>query len=397
MKASSIVDNLRNKSPKILLIIVLMFGLGFNGGSMFGYNISNKRADEKSFVAFEDAVERYFDQKVSLKSDDGVMFDVEDGGGEIIGYVIWSDSFSQECPGYGGRTPMAIFLDKDQYIRSVQLLQSNESGRFVARLQSLGFFASWDGHHVLDRITNPDAVSGATFTSRAVIANVDAALSYIITSRRQSTQIDWSAVYQQLIVLGVVILSLVCFFFPARTKRLRIPSLIISVVVLGIWQGTFLSIDLLYNWLIHGVSLTARFAMIAIVIISLLAPLLFSRSYYCTHLCPFGALQELIGRLNPHKFVVPAKILLVFRWIRQAFLVAVIVLLFVNPHFEPSEIEPFTVFMIRSAAVSVIVIAAIGLVTSIFVQRAWCRLFCPTGEILSFLQRKIRWRSLKKQ
>ena len=73
--------------------------------------------------------------------------------------------------------------------------------------------------------------------------------------------------------------------------------LLLSVAVLGIWQGAFLSLALLYRWLLFGTSPLVRFGIFAAVVLSLLLPFLTNRRFYCAYLCPFGAAQELAGRL----------------------------------------------------------------------------------------------------
>lgn len=389
MKLRNIFETLSNKSPKMLLIIVILMGLSVNQKQLFGYRFADEEKD--NLAVLEKATQRYFNEPVRLVSDDNMMFEVTDSADVVVGYVVWSESVSDLSHGYGGRTPVAIFLNPEQYITSVRLLQSNETGRFVARLQNEGFFDRWNGKHILDDVVNPDAVSGATLTSNSVMANVKAIMDNVVTNRNRVSGTDWSSVLPQLVVLLIVVLSLLCFFVPGHTKWLRIPTLVLSIAILGVWQGAFVSIDLLYKWMLNGTSFVGRFSLIAIVLTSIFIPLLLSRSYYCTYLCPFGAIQELLGKLNNRKLVVPRMVLLIFRIMRQLFLVTIVVLLFVNPYFDPSVVEPFAVFMINSAAVSVIIIAALGLIGSLFVHRAWCRLLCPTGELLSFLQRRLKW------
>lgn len=389
MTLKQITDTLTNKAPKLILIIVLLFGLGLNKDQILGYSpLSSQTTD---LVYLRQVASAYFKDSVSLNSDDNVVFDVTNNRGEALGFLVWSQKFCDDFHGYGGPTPVAIFLDDKYVITDVEMLANSETGRFVARVKGSGLLNGWVGRHILDETPSVQAVSGATYTSNSVIGNVDAALAYV-SEKRRAVESTWrDNLIGQIAVLLVLALALFCCFTHKRIRGLRLVVLGLSIVVLGVWQGAFVSLDLIYKWAINGTSFTERFGLIAVLLSAVVVPLIFSRAFYCNFLCPFGAVQELIGKLNPHKLNIPTKILRLFRAIRQVFLGAIVILLFINPYFEASEVEPFTIFTIKSVALSVVIIAIIGLVSSIFIQRAWCRLLCPTGELLALLQRKMTW------
>lgn len=387
MNFRNIVANLTNKAPKVLLILVVLFGLSLSRNQLWGYKftVENQSGDTTELVKL---AEGYFNRNITLSTDDGVVYRVWGEQSQGLGTVLSSRRFSNVLSGYGGQTPVVLFMDTLQRITAVEMLPNYETKRFVRRVEESGLLNQWSGRRIGERV-NADAVSGATYTSNAVIANVEATLEYVSQNSVLAKGINWDILLPQLMIMVVVILSLVCFFAPARTKKLRLPLLAVSLLVLGVWQGAFVSIELLYKWSIFGTSFYARFALVAIVALALLIPLLLSRSWYCNYLCPFGAAQELIGKINDKKIAIPRRLLSVFRWVRQLGIVAIIILLFINPNFDPSEVEPFIVFLINSATTSVIVIASASLIASLFVSRAWCRLLCPTGELMSLLQRKL--------
>lgn len=394
MTFAQIIETLKNKAPKLILIIVLLFGLGLNRNQILGFSPVNR--DTTNMVLLDQVASKYYQRNVSLTSDDNVVFAVADDKGEQLGFLAWSQRFSDDFHGYAGQTPVIIFMDDKYVITGVELLPNSETGRFVARLKNSGLLNSWNGKHILDDLDSPQAVSGATYTSNSVIGNVDASLAYVSEKGRTTGLVWLDNLLGQFAVLAVLVLALFCSFMPRRGQRLRLVVLVLSVLVLGVWQGAFVSLDLIYKWALNGTSFVGRFGLIAVLLSAVVIPIIFSRSFYCNYLCPFGAVQEVIGKFNSHKLVVPTKILRLFRMIRQFFLAAILVLLFVNPYFEAAEVEPFAIFTIKSAALSVIIIAVIGLVASVFIQRAWCRLLCPTGEFLALLQRRFVWRKKDK-
>lgn len=387
-----------NKIPKILLLVVVLFALSRNKGMLFGYNDRPVAPDAPT--RFDPAmVNAFFGQPSLLSTEDSVLYEVrfeagtEAEGEEPRGYMIVGRQVTNAERGFGGAVPVAIFLDDGMIVQGVQMLPNSETHRFVRRIKKGLFLERWNGRHLYDPIPQLDAFSGATYTSRAIVANVNNTLAALLD--RKSAPLSWSSFVTDYLgefaILFVTIMSLACFMAPEPTRRLRIPLLLLSVAVLGIWQGAFVSLGLLYKWLIFGTSPMVRFGIFTVVGLALTVPLLTNKGFYCACLCPFGAAQELVGRVWPGKRAIPGWLTGVSRWLRRGILVAAVVLLLTVPHFELADIEPFTVFLIRSASATAIILAGVSLVASLFFRRPWCRLLCPTGELLSILRRPIRY------
>lgn len=340
-----IVKNLISKSPKIALILIILFAIGWQRDSLFG-----NRLDAQAGVAKN--------QKYEV------------------------------AQGYSGPVPVSLIVDKNGNVEKVVLGANSETPRFVESITSEGLLESWNGLN-LEKAANftPDAISGATYTSMAIIANVRREAAYLSSQQLQTTSYSEEWIVGQIAVLAVVLLALISYIMPAKTKPLRLPLLILSVGVLGFWQGAFMSVQLLYGWVINGSS-TAQIVLLAIAALSVALPLIFNKAFYCTYLCPFGALQELASKIPVKKIVLRRSTYRIFRYVKQAILVIFVVLIFVLPQFQPADWEPFTAFIINSAAIWAIIIAAISVIASVFIPKAWCRLLCPTGEILQLMQRK---------
>lgn len=96
---------------------------------------------------------------------------------KLLGYAVYSKPASDGIKGYAGETPVMIALSKKQVINGVYLLPNTETPNFVKHIEEKGFFNSWNGLTVKEaKKKQVDTVSGATFTSRAVIQSVQAAL-----------------------------------------------------------------------------------------------------------------------------------------------------------------------------------------------------------------------------
>lgn len=386
--------NFTGKIPKLLLLIVVLYALSLNKGMLFGHSAEPLAPD--SPTPFDTAmVSDFFKQAAILHTEDSVLYEVrfEADAADPDGYVIVGNRATNSERGFGGGVPVGIFLDDGMIIRGVRILENSETPRFLRRLEEERFLERWNGRHLYDPLQQVDASSGATYTARAIAANVNHTLAALLDRKPAPMSRDTfiTGYLGEFAILFVTVMSLACFISPESTRRIRIPLLILSVAVLGIWQGSFLSLALLYKWLIFGTSPLVWFGIFIVVLLALLVPLVTNKAFYCAYLCPFGAAQELVGRLWPGKRAIPKRILHIARWVRRGILVSAVVLLLTLPHFELADIEPFTAFLIRSASASALILAGVSLVSSLFFHRPWCRLLCPTGELLAILRRPLKY------
>ena len=103
--------------------------------------------------------------------------EVYDGDRKLLGYAVYSKPASDGIKGFNGETPVMIALDAKKVIKGVYLLPNIETPQFAQHVKEAGFFDSWNGLTVKQaRKKKVDTVSGATFTSRAVVQSVQAAL-----------------------------------------------------------------------------------------------------------------------------------------------------------------------------------------------------------------------------
>lgn len=103
--------------------------------------------------------------------------EAHDKDGKLLGYALYSKPASDGIKGYNGETPVLIALSPKKVIMGVYALSNSETPRFAQHVQESGFYDSWNGLTVKEaRKKKVDTVSGATFTSRAVVQTVQAAL-----------------------------------------------------------------------------------------------------------------------------------------------------------------------------------------------------------------------------
>ena len=109
---------------------------------------------------------------------EGKWTSVRDAGGKLLGYVVYSKPASDGIQGYNGETPVMIAFSAKKKITGVYLLPNVETPRFAQRVEEAGLYKQWNGLSVKKaRKKQVDTVSGATFTSRAVVQSVQAVLA----------------------------------------------------------------------------------------------------------------------------------------------------------------------------------------------------------------------------
>jgi len=108
---------------------------------------------------------------------EGPWNQVLDKDGKTLGYAVYSTPASDSIYGYAAQTHVLIAFNKKKVITGVYLLPNLESEPYVQKMRTAGFFDQWNGLTVKKaKAKRPDAVSGATFTSRGVMRSVQAAL-----------------------------------------------------------------------------------------------------------------------------------------------------------------------------------------------------------------------------
>jgi nitroreductase len=278
-------------------------------------------------------------------------------------------------------------FDREEKIAGVLLQAHQETPDFIARLESQGFFASWNGLTASEAVALPvDAVSRATLTTRATIDSIKLRLSGHAAVELERKNIDYAEIIRLLLGWLFVLVSLLACYNRSGLAKYRTLILLAAVIVPGFMLGRFVSLELVMNWALNGIPLQAQFFMVVVLILSLALPLLSSRAWYCSWYCPFGAAQELAGKLFRRKIDGGEKFVAASKRLRPAILIIVVFLLLAGHKFNLSLVEPFSAFLLNSAAIPVLVMAALFLVLSLFMRRPWCNCFCPSGVILENLR-----------
>lgn len=310
--------------------------------------------------------------------------------------VVNTRLLAKDVQGYGGPVALRIHIDKGGVVDNIEAEPNAETPDFFNHAKTV--MARWQGKTVDAAMAEQvDAVTGATFSSRAIIENVHRGLVYAkqhaalgnASGAADSADVQADAYLAKGWTIGGVAALIVVLLGAVvpllfNNRRWHNVQLVLNVVVLGLWTGTFVSYTLLMRLFSGGVSIASLGVLAApllTVVVAMFYPLAGKPGHYCAHLCPFGSAQELAGKLSRRKLHITSRLnkrLSIFRNILWGVLMA---LMLTGTWTAWMDYELFTAFLYTSASAWVIVFALLFIVLSVWVPRPYCRYVCPTGYL----------------
>ena len=91
--------------------------------------------------------------------------------------IVNTTTLAKDVEGYNGTVPVKIYIKKNKIVK-IEVLKNQETPKYLAKVKK-ALLTAWDGLSVKDaKAKQVDAVTGATFTSEALIKNVQQGLDY---------------------------------------------------------------------------------------------------------------------------------------------------------------------------------------------------------------------------
>lgn len=303
--------------------------------------------------------------------------------GETV--LVNTTAIGKDIIGYVGPTPVEITV-KDGIITQVRALPNKETPEFFGAVKNSDLLDSYNGLTLQQAAgKNIDAVSGATFTSNAIIRNMKAGVNYALKESPVSenseggAEIDFKWYATIFIILCGALLP-----FVFKNKKYRYIQLALNVIILGFWGGAFISYSIMVSVLANGVMRVVMIPVVLMLVVAFIYPMFGKIDHYCNWICPYGSIQELAGKCFKKKIRISpaaAKNLVIFR---QVLWFILMWLLWTGLWFDWMGYEPFAAFFFLDASPAVLAIAGAFIILSLFVQRPYCRFVCPTGSLFKF-------------
>ena len=163
---------------------------------------------------------RYVNQQQTVAPKIEPMAVLEDGSVRLN-----TTELGKDIVGYGGIVPLEITL-QDGRVKSIRALANSESPDFFTEASAL--LTKWNGKTIEDaQKMKVDAVSGATFSSKAIIGNVQRGLQYAAKNPVKTSvwsEFDFSA--KAIAGLIVVLMAAIVPLF-IKNRRYRIGAWIL--------------------------------------------------------------------------------------------------------------------------------------------------------------------------
>ncbi len=302
--------------------------------------------------------------------------------------TINTTSLTDKIIGYAGPVPVEITIADDK-ITSITPLDNNETPGFFKRVTSSDILESWIGKSPEQALaTEVDAVTGATYSSKALITNVQYGLQYYLNNDIKAKAPAQAAPrdIKFYCILAVVILAGIVPLF-TKNKRYRTLQQILNTAILGFWGGTFIDYTMMLSIMSNGITAAASVTTLLLLFIAFIYPLFGKSGYYCAWVCPLGSIQELAGKCNPnHKIHLSPRMISALNRFRYFLWSLLMLMLWTGLFMSWIDYELFTAFMVREAALGVVIAGACFVLLSLFITRPYCRFVCPTGTILRISQ-----------
>ena len=304
--------------------------------------------------------------------------------------VINTTYLAKDVKGFGGTVPLEIYLKKGK-VQQVKALHNSETPEFFQEASEL--LNRWNGKTTEQALAmKVDGVTGATYSSNAIIGNMKAGLQYAAKNVKETSFFDRLDLRAKTIIGFIVVLMAAIIPLFVKNKRYRIFQLLLNFVVLGLWGGTFISWSVLVGFMSGGMNVWISFIPIIMLITAFIYPLFGKKNYYCTHVCPLGSVQELVGMTNHNKLMMSKQMVQYLEHFRKLLFWVLMILMLAGVWSQWMDYELFVAFIFKSAAWVIILIAVVFILLSFFVPRPYCRFVCPMGSLLKLPTTKVtKW------
>lgn len=324
--------------------------------------------------------------------------EVQDPPGDAV--LATTQAAAPDVKGYGGPINLVLSIGTDGHVRRVGVQSHRETPSYVRGLpEFLKALLGRDAREPLVVTDRPalDAMTGATVTRDAALQALDRTrealaaqvLGLPAASSRPSP--PWWRPFAQArvwyVLASLVGLVLVHLF---GTPRLRLAFLLIALVLGGFYFNVQLSTSWLLSlargeWPVWEGNASMWLLGAGVLVLALLfGPV------YCAHLCPFGALQEIVSRVSATLGILsrPAQALSVrVRGLKYAVLALAVLALFTRVPASTLRFDPLVTAFSGHPEGAGALVAVLALAGSVVAFRFWCRVFCPVGAFFLLFNR----------
>ena len=320
-----------------------------------------------------------------------------EGEAEPANHTLASRAATEGVEGFGGPLNLLLSVDLDGTLHKASVLEWEETPAYVREIP--GWLADVAGKDLAEpfrlvkegeaeRANDLVKITGASVTCRAVVGTLNRARERILPGLF-GREVGGSASYP--VEFGAEGIALIALFLAAvpvflfAGGRVRTGFLLVVLVVLGLVHNQQLAAGRVESLLALELPPLANLPGLFLVAGALALAVLFG-PVYCGLLCPFGAAQELLGKLGLLRRVSP-EVDRRARFVKHAVLAVVTVAALGFGSKRILDFDPLAVAFSFKGEVAVWILIGGILALSLFYFRFWCRYLCPVGALLSLSNR----------
>lgn len=317
-----------------------------------------------------------------------------------IVYAAFSDEAHQkkvgfvavgEASGYGGPLTTVTGIDLQGKIVGTIIAEHKDTPTFMQMLQNKDYLKQFKEKSVNDPLSiekDIDRISGATYSSRGVAMAVAQGAHFVaqkqfgLSVTEEPTSVNLGT--KELSILTLIILAF--FSIQFKIAKLREATLLGSLIFIGFKFNSAVSMTNIASLLMGYLPPIRQYIFWYLLLVAIPILIFVTRkNIYCYWLCPFGAAQEIAAKIGNGKVHCSRELDLKLGKIKYflAYASLLLALIFQTPGL--AGYEPFaTLFGLKGFGVMWFILPTV-LFTSLFINRFWCRYFCPVGVSIELL------------
>ena len=314
-------------------------------------------------------------------------------------YLLDSDNYLRiaEENGYGGKVIVSPVINTHGIIDNILVLDHKETFSFFMRITKDGFFKQYIGKSIEDPLIlgqDVDQVSGATISSVAFNnaireASRDLGMKYygITYPKEEKT---WNIGFKDLMLM--ILFSLAIWAVYSGNKKVRYLSLAVSLVFMGFYYNSALSISHFGNILTGQMPDPHINLFVWLLLFGTIGFAFFSKkNVYCHSMCPFHAVEIILVKIGGFKIGFPRKFQKPIRKTAKILLWMSLMIIFLADNPTIAAYEPFAmIFGLEGVGIQWYILPAV-LVGVLFITDFFCRYFCPVGNSFKYVISFRKW------
>ena len=303
--------------------------------------------------------------------------------------------------GWGGPLKLGTIIDSEQSVQQVIILSHKETPTFYQSLTNNHFFIQYQNKKINERFqveTDIDGVSGATISSKAFTKAIRKGAHWMALNEYnmivEEIPIEWEFGSNEFIL--IVLYLIVVISSLKKYTKVRKFTLAFGLGFIGIYLNYPISVSNVASLSLgYFPNIQEYLFWYLLVVGTLLLTIIYGKNFYCSWICPFGAMQEFISIFGGVRLHLNQRTIHMARYMVYFLFWLSFMIMFITSNPSLGTFEPYaTLFSLKGNGVQWYLVS-IAIIGSFFIPRFWCRFFCPTGLILKQVK-KIQFRIKQK-